>query len=235
MDDIKINTIQDIYDYLKKSKNTIYDKVSYSHPIKTKGKVKNIQLGRLFINLLLPADYPLIDSSINGKLINDTLSEIANKYPPETAASITKKMNEECLNIAAYYPATFNIDSLKLPANLIKKKKQYLTTDLDPSEFADRMKTMGEEYIEYLKSIDSGVYDMAKAGAGKSSSTDLAVFYVSKGPVAGFDGKISKPILNCINDGLTLDEFYQSAEQARFANYIRSTGTSEPGALARLI
>lgn len=215
MDDIKINTIQDIYDYLKKSKNTIYDKIPYSHSIKTNGKIKNIQLGRLFINLLLPNNYPLIDEPIDGKLINKTLSDIANKYPPETVATITKKLNEECLNMAAYYPATFNLDTLKLPNSLIKKKKEYLTTDLEPSEFSDRMKVMGGDYIEYLKSIDSGVYDIAKSGASKSSPTDLAVFYISKGPVSGFEGKISKPILNCINDGLTLDEFYQSAEQAR--------------------
>lgn len=228
-----ITSIDQIYKILDNPNSSIYDKVSYSDKIKTNNKVKNIQLGRLWFNLLLPNDYPLIDESITGKKVNNILSDIATKYPAETAEKVTRTVNEECLKMSSYYPATFNADSLKLPDQLLKRKKEFLTADLNPEEFSKRMTMMGNEYIEYLKSIDSGLYDISKAGASKSSPTDLSVFFIAKGPVSAFTGEISKPILNNLNSGFTLDEFYASADQARYANFIRASGTAEPGALAR--
>lgn len=212
---MNIKSIQDIYSYLKEPKNTVYDKVSYSHPIKTNGKVKNIQLGRLFINLLLPDDFPLIDEEITGKKINNILNEINLKYPVTKVEETIRKLNEECLSISSFYPATFNIDTLKLPNSIIKKKKEYLSADMNPEEFHRKVNELGDEFVEYLKTVDSGVYDINKAGVSKSSTTDLANFFIAKGPVINFSGELSKPILNCLNNGFTLDEYYASAEQGR--------------------
>jgi hypothetical protein len=218
-----ITSVDQIYSLLKDGQS-IYDKVSYSHPSKTNGKVKNIQLGRLFINLLLPDDFRLVDESLTGKQINNILNEINYKYPPNKVEEITRKINEECLKISSFYPTTFNLETLKLPNSIIKKKKDYLSADMNPEEFHRKVNELGDEFVEYLKEIDSGVYDINKAGVAKSSTTDLANFFIAKGPVINFSGELSKPILNCLNNGFTLDEYYASGEQGRYANFIRASG-----------
>jgi len=223
----EITSVEDIYKILDDSKSSIYDKYPYTSKIKTNGRVKNLTLGRIFLNVLLPSDYPLIDEEINAKRINGILSDIAQKYPPDVVEKTTKSINEECLKMSSYYPATFNIDGLIMSDNLIKRKKEVLNPDMPPDEFAQGMVQMGKEFTQHLKDKDSGLYDIAGAGVTKSAPTDLAVFFVAKGPVAGFDGSVSKPIMNCLNDGFTLEEFYKSSDQARYANWIRSNGTAK--------
>lgn len=226
MADQKIENIQDVYNILDKSKsvNVIYEKFPFSHPVTTNGKVKNLQLGRLWFQLMLPQDFRIVDEPLDNKTGNKILSEIARSYPPDIAEKVTRQINEECLKMSSYYPASFTSDSLDIGDKIRKHKSEILNEDLPPDEFAKRQKQLGEEYIDRLGDINSGLYDISKAGASKSSPTDLAVFFIAKGPTAGFTGEVTKPILNNLNDGFTLDEYYKSAEQARFANYIRAVG-----------
>ena len=223
---MEIKNYNDVYSYLKDPKNSIYDKVAYTHERKTNNKSKNIQVGRLFVNLILPDDYELVDMPLDSKSINLIISDISKKYPPEKTMSVVQTLNEELLKMTSFYPATLNPDTLKLSDTIEKRKKTYLTADIEPSEFSKRMSEVGSDYVNYLKDIDSGLYDISKSGTSKSSPTDLCVFFIAKGPVSGFTGEISKPILNNLNKGFTLDEYYQSCDQARFANYIRSNGTA---------
>lgn len=212
---VKFESVDDIYKLLDDSKVSIYDKYPYSHPQKTKGRVKNLTLGRIFVQLLMPDDYPLIDEELTGKKINNILSDIAKTYPPDVAAKVTKTVNEECLKISSYYPATFTPDTIYLSDKMAKRKKELLNENLDPEDFVAKMNVLGNEFIEEMKGKDSGLYDIAKAGASRSTPTDLAVFFIAKGPTTTFNGEINKPILNCLNEGFTLPEFYLSADQAR--------------------
>jgi hypothetical protein len=61
-----ISTPEDVYNLIKSGKE-LSTKFPYDHSKKTNGKVINLQLGRIWINNLLPDDYPLINEPVDTK------------------------------------------------------------------------------------------------------------------------------------------------------------------------
>ena len=217
---------------LKTDTYQLNSKVPYIHPIKTNNKSKNYLLGRVIINTCLPEEYPFLDEVVDKKKCSQLLADIANKYEPTITAACVTKLNKTAFDLATLTPITFNSDSFNVPPELVKRSKQLLNPGLDPPTFVNNVKTLGQEYIDWLKVNDNGLYDMVTSGA-KMSPIDIGVLLFAKGPVVGLDGVISKPIMGCVNNGFDLKSFYLSADQTRSVYTIRSLGASEPGQLAR--
>ena len=135
----------DVYQALDEKVN-IYNKFAFSHPTKTEGKLINLSLGRIWINLLFPPEFPLINEQVNGKKLSQLIKKVIDDYPPEVSADLISKINQEVYRIGTYCPTTFEIDSLILPAN-IKKEKEELQKNGpdDPIAFNNELKKITKE------------------------------------------------------------------------------------------
>ncbi|MEM4385528.1 MAG: hypothetical protein QXD03_03165 [Candidatus Anstonellales archaeon] len=222
-----------VYEELKKDGVTTETIYQYSHPIKTKGRLVNMSLGRIWFNLLLPDDYPIIDEQINKKKLNKILTDIVKKYPSDEVAKVYSNIQRESFKLSSMIPVSVSAESLVLPDNL-KEEKDKLKNIKDPLEFQKKAYEIAEKYYNYLKENNSKLFSIIDSGA-KSSIKDLANIMIARGPVIGLDDKISEPISSSINDGFSVEEYYMAAKESRKTLYIRSKGAAEPGYLARKV
>lgn len=232
----KFTTPEEIYEKLKTDTITLNTKFPYTHKTKTNNQQKTMYLGRIWFNTLLPDDYPLIDEPINEDKINGILGDIGEKYPPEKASTILSNINKHAFILSTINPITFTTDTFILPEHIQKKKDEVLPKlKDDPEAFQTAMVELANEFLDHLKSLDNGAYDiaMSKAAGSKGSPLAWAVLLIAKGNSVDIEGNISNTILNSVNSGFTLEEFYANASEARSTLYIRSMGAAEPGALAR--
>lgn len=223
--------LQDVYNELK-TKN-LEDKIPFDHKIKTKNKVMMMSLGRIWFNLLTPDDYPIIDEQINSKQLSNIIEDIYNKYSAEEASAFITRLNREAFAIGTINPSSFDIESLVVPQFILEKKKKLLldNPNLNPDEINKISEQLAIEYLNYLKTENhNGMYDILMSGS-KGSPQDWALLMIAKGAQLDIEGNISKPILNSLDDGLSVEEFYSSAAEARYTQFYKSKGAADPGYL----
>ena len=230
-----VNSLDLVYDELKKENVNIYDKYDYVNKIKTKNKVKRLSLGRIWINCIFPDDFELIDMIVDEKVVSSLIKKLINTYTdPLIITNTITKLNEECFKLGSIIPSTFDINSLILPDFIIKKRKELIVDGLTPDEFNKRVTALGTEYLEYLKEHNSGVYDIIKSGA-KGNEGLFGSLMIAKGSTMDIEGNISKPILHSYNEGFDLEEYYRCAAEARYTQYMKSVASQEPGYMSRRI
>lgn len=227
-----INNLEEIYELLKNKDVLLSDEYSYSHPKKTKNKVINASLGRIWFNLILPENYPeFVDKPINKKELALISNNIYNDNPPDKAAEYLSKILKEGFKLTSIQPVSFTSDELIVPQQIIDEKKKILTKNTPPEEFGKNLKDLSNKLLdEHLR--DSGIYDMIKSGS-KGSPTELGILTIGKGPTLDITGKVSAPITSSLMEGYSGEEYYLAAGEARRTYYIRAVGTAEPGSLAR--
>jgi DNA-directed RNA polymerase subunit beta' len=228
----KVEKKEDIYELMRQEGITFQSKFGYNHPKKTNGRSKNLQLGRILFNMLLPEDYPFIDEPITKKRSANLLTDIVTKYSPEVATETATKINQEAFKMGTFSPVAFTDESFTLPPHIQKKKDKILTKDLDPSEFRNITEELGNDLLEYFKSTNNPVYDIIMSGA-KGSPMDYAILVIAKGSPVDIEGNALNPSTNSITEGFDLQEFYNNAAEARSGLYTRSSGAAGPGALSR--
>ncbi len=230
-----VNTLDLVYDELKKDEVNIYDKYDYVHKYKTKNKIKRLQLGRIWINCIFPDDFDLIDEEVDGKVLHTYIKKLYNKYDdPSIITSTITKLNQECFKLGSIIPSTFESQNLMLPEHIDKKRKEMLSADLTPDEFNTRVSALGKELLEYLKEHDSGIYTVIKSGA-KGNEALYGSLMIAKGSTMDIEGNISKPILHSFNEGFDLKEYYLASSEARYTQFAKSVASQMPGYLARQI
>lgn len=223
--------VKDIYELLKTKK--LHDKIPYSHKIKTNNKVMNLTIGKVWFNCITPDDYPLVLDQVDKKKLISIIKDIYNKYDIQIVTKFVDDINREAFKLGTINPITFDINSLVVPDFILEKKRKLLTKDLPPDKFNKIRKELAIEYLEYIKNnYSSGIYDILMSGA-KGDPNLWAMLMIAKGSTTDIDGNINKPILNSLDEGLTVDEFYNSASEARFMQFFKSKGAAEPGYLAR--
>ena len=226
-------TLEEIYESLKTK--DINEKAPFAHKIKTKNKVINMSLGRIWFNLLTPDDYKLVDDHLDKGKLSAIINEIYEKYSPEETGNFINKLNRESFKLGTIIPSSFDIDALVIPDHIIEKKNKLLIEkkdELDPGEVNKIAYELAEEYLEYIKEeYDSGIYDVLMSGA-KGSPADWALLMIAKGSPVDIEGKIYDPILHSLDDGLSLEEYYLASAEARSNFYKMAVGSAEPGYLA---
>ena len=225
-------TLEQVYELLKEPKNNLQTKVSYSNITKTGGKTINTTLGKLWFSLLMPQDYPLIEEQVSKKTLVGVLNNIATKYDPKTAADTLTKINREGFYLTTIIPTSLTADSFNVPPHLKKRAKELLDINIRPEKFVENIRTLGQEYLDWLKANDDGLYQIVASGA-KSNPMEIGTMLFAVGPLVGIDGIVSKPKLSSVNYGYNLEDWYKSADQSRFTYFVRAVGTAEPGALGR--
>jgi DNA-directed RNA polymerase subunit beta' len=227
-----IKTKDDIYEMMKLDNVTFQTKAGYSHPIKTNGRSKQLRIGRILFNMILPDKHPFIDEVMTKKKTSKLLTELVTLYGGEVAAETASNLNKEAFRMGTINPISFNEDSFIVPPHIQKKKDKMLSSDMDPAEFTRIVKQLGEELIEYFKSTDNPVHDIIMSGA-KSNPLEFATLIIAKGSAVDIEGNPSIPSTNSVTDGFDLDEFYANGAEARSGLFTRSSGAALPGALSR--
>jgi DNA-directed RNA polymerase subunit beta' len=226
-----IHTLEDVYEELEKNSVKLNTKYSYSNPKKTENKVVNMNIGRIWFNLLLPDKYPLINEKVDKKLLSKIINEIYEKYPLEEATKTVNDLNEHSFKMSSICPVSFNIDELIVPQEIREQKKKVLNENIKPEEFTEKLTDLSNEYLDILGN-KSGIKQIIDSGA-KGKPTDFGVLMLAKGPVVDIEGNVSKPILTGQTDGYSGEEYYTLAGESRRSLYIRGIGTADPGELSR--
>lgn len=228
-----IKDLETVYKELEDDNVDLQTKYQYSEK-KTGNRVKNMSLGRIWLNIILPEKFDLVDEPVDKKVCNKIFSKMLKQFGPEIAADILTKLNKETFKLSTIAPVTFSSETLVLSEE-IKKQKQELSKIKDPVEFAKKQKEVGENFVKELIDKDDGMGNMTKSGIGKVNPIDLSVLLISKGSTVDIEGNISDPITSGVSDGFNLKEYHLNAGEARRNLYIRSIGAAKPGAIAREI
>ena len=110
-----IKTLEDVYNELKNDNSNVYTICQWQHKYKTLDKPKTMQLGRIWYNLILPDDFDLIDEEVNGKMANNHISMIIEKYPPMERGQYLTKIIKEISKLGTIEVSSFNENSFIIP------------------------------------------------------------------------------------------------------------------------
>jgi len=227
-----ITELSQVYEELQKPEVEVNSKFMYSSA-KTNNRTKKMSLGRIWFNMLLPDDYKLINEAVTKKLTNSIMIDILNTSGAKVASDTLSKINSEAFKMQTIVPVTFQEQDFTLPDKIQKMKDDRLNGETDPVKFQEKLTVIANEYLKWLKDNNSGLYDIVASGA-KGNATDIAVLLIARGSTSDFDGNLTKPSTHAVNDGYTLNEFYENANQARSALFIRSVGSAVPGDTSRI-
>lgn len=229
-----MNTIHDIdqvYQELQSQDVQLKKRYNYTHPIKTKNKVKLMSLGRIWFNFLLPDDYKLINEQLDKNKISQIIDDIYEKYDVDIATTCINELNSHSFKMASINPISFTINEVIVPQEIRQRKKNKFKNQIQPEEFASVLEELADDHLNILGD-ESGIKQIIDSGA-KGKNTDFGVLMLAKGPILDIEGKISEPVLTGQSDGYSGKEYYTLAKESRRALYIRGIGTAEPGTLAR--
>lgn len=230
----EIMNLDEVYAELKKRKVQINDIYQYSNRYKTKNKLINLSLGRIWINLLMPETFPLINEPVDKKRMGTLITELITKFNANVAASIMTSLNIEAFKLSSIIPQSINHEELIVPQDIIDERNQKLNINTPLEKYSDELKTLSTKYVKDKLDPDSGLSNIINSGA-KISALDLGVLQLSKGPTVDIEGNISDPITSSLAEGYTGPEYYAAAADARRTLFIRAVGTAEPGYLAKTV
>jgi hypothetical protein len=217
-----------------KSKS-IHDKYPYSHTIKTKDKVINMSLGRIFLNQCLPEDFPLLNEPINQSKLNWLVKELIDKYEPMIAADTIANIQNKFYQISTISPSTFVVDSF-LPSNTwVAKKKEFekVAVNYNPAEFQTKAAELTTELVKEIEEKGYRIHNILKGGIKGNPIDDWKNLLVGKGYLLDIEGNLMGPIVHGISEGLTKQEYFDGIAEARRGFYYKASLTAIPGYLAR--
>jgi len=208
--------------FLEETRPNIYDPVVY----------KNIHttMGKAIFNNCLPHDHIFIDVLVTKKIVNNLISEIVRKYGEVIAKDVAFKLEKIGFKYATIVSPTFDIDQLEIPKEIYELKKKMVGASMEQSDIL--LKEMERILAIYLKSKDCGLWDLVDAGATKGLIQPFTIL-VAKGIVADAQGKLQKPIIGSLADGLTASEFFTASSGSRKGIMDRVLSTATTGYLSR--
>ena len=226
---------EDIYKKLKEGKN-LKDKISFTHKQKTKGKSIRMSIGRIWFNTLLPDNFPLIDEPVDHKILNKILVQIYNKYKTEESIKIIKNLQQEAFKLASISPNTFNIDALIIPPDLQKEKDEFTKNakNMSVEQFTKKSDELTKKFVKYIKSKGLSIQNVIEGGV-KGGLADWKILLIAKGYTVDIENNINGPIAKGLVDGLTAQEYYIAAAEARRGFFLKSTAVQNPVYLSKKI
>ena len=205
-------SVEDIYKALDEGVS-IDQKFNYSHPTKTGGINVRLSLGRIWFNLLLPSDFPLINEPCDKNVVNNTIKEIERQFDAENAAEYTTKIMQEAFKMSSYIPTTFSIDSLILSDD-VKDMKEELQKEEVKSlpEFEEKFNKITKQ-LE--KEVDESGERLDNIRVSNAKDLPWGKLMIAQGYVGDIEGNILGPIKSAIVDGSSPEDFYRGAAEAR--------------------
>lgn len=225
-----ISNTEDVYNLIAAG-NKLTKKFSYYHNFKTGGKTINLTLGRIWFNMLLPEDYPLVNDVINKKTMDKIIIELYHKYGTEETSNCISKLQTEAFKLASISPNTFTIDTFIPPVEWIKKKEEFqkISDKLEPLEFKKEAEKLTKELLAHFDEFEFRANNIMSSGAKGNPISDWGALLTAKGYVMDIEGNLLGPITTSLNDGYGKVEYYHAASEARKNFYIRSALSAHPG------
>lgn len=202
--------------------------VKYNHP---KKGVMVLSAGRLMFNLCLPDWYPVVDTVVNKKVVNEILSKILDK-DPESFSSTFDKLQVFGFLSATKYPKTISLDLLSdLPKELYVLKEM-LIKEKSLEKQMEIISKMESILKEHLKKNVPTLYAFIESGAAKGIG-QLRQIMVAKGLFTDPKGNILPPVARSMNEGYSPEEYFRASSGARKGIINRVKVTSKGGYLYR--
>lgn len=227
-----IKTLDDVYNELQKDNVDVHTTYGFIHE-KTNNVIKNMSLGRIWFNLLLPDNYPVIDEPVDKKKLNQIITDIYKKYTAEEIAKILQTIKKEAFKLGTLQPVSYSIDDLVLPPEIEEKRQKLLQDESLSGEdlFKEGMK-LTYEYLDWLKENDARTYTILTSGA-KGSPELICSMMIVRSSAVDIENEVTEPIRHALVDGYNIKEYFDASKTARRAFYIVAQGTAKPGELAR--
>jgi len=227
-----VRTLEEVYQHLQDSA-TLQTKLPFIHKNKTNGRTKNMSLGRIWINLIFPDDFPLIDEPVDKKKLKQLCKQLYDKYDNVTVTKTLDTLKREAFKLATIQPVSYSIDDLVLPPHIEEKRQQLLNDkSLSGEELFQKGMELTYEYIDWLKENDAGTYTILTSGA-KGSPELICSLMIVRSSSVDIENEVSEPIRHSLVDGYDIKEYFDASKTARRAFYIVAKGTAKPGELAR--
>jgi len=226
--------LDQVYEKLQHPEINLKTPFAFSHKIKTKNKNKTLSLGKIWFNILLPDDYPLITFTVDKDKIDEILKDIYEKYDSNVATEVVNKLNKESFKLSTIAPISLNVENVIPSKKFEKMKKEFIekAQNMTDNEFKTEanklLDIIMKENIQdttFSKALECGV-------SGKLSKETFKALMVSKGYCTDIVGNITR-IPKAISDGYNIEEYYTAASEARNGFYIKTQAVRTPGYLAR--
>ncbi len=227
-------TLKQVYTELQKDNVTLSTQFAFINTNKTKNKSKKLSLGKIWFNLLLPDDYPLILDSVDKNKINEILTDIYKKYDLKISTTIVNNLNREAFKLSTISPISLHVENV-IPSSEFKKLKEQFVKDSEnmtdnqfkneANKLLTKLMTENVENTPFINALKSGV-------SGKLSKETFKILMVSKGYCSDIVGNITK-VPTAISDGYNIKDYYTAASEARNGFYVKTNAVRTPGYLAR--
>lgn len=185
-------------------------------------------MGRALFNSCLPLDYPFVDKIITGKIANDIVTELVDKYGGDVARESITKMGKLGFKFATIMGPSMTLDHIELPDRIYQMKKKLVGASTE--EALAILKEMHEIVKKNLE--DTGLSDLIESGSTKGWDQPMQIL-VAKGIIADPEGNILPVIKGSLADGFSPTEYFNSASGARKGIIDRVLNTATTGYMSR--
>jgi hypothetical protein len=222
-----------IENYIKTGQLNLYDYVIFVHPKKTNNKEIITTFARVLFNAVLPEDYPFINETVTGKKFEQILKDIEQRYGLDTANEVIKRAQKYFLYLSSLTTPTFDVSKLEIPEEILKKRDEIVSQidNMSPVEFDQKVYELYKELEKFLEEKGITFFDLVKSGT-KGKASDLIQLFLVWGYGIDADGNLTPPVKHSLFEGMQPEELYYGSNKARFAGYLKSVGSGEPGYLA---
>ncbi len=191
-------------------------------------KGEKITIGSKIFNECLPSDYPLINGSINNKILKETLNDIKNKYPDEIVTEVLDKIKEVGFRFSTIYGTSMSLKHISIDGiDKIKNDIYSLDNIQDQLSAISSKKTedIMRKNFKYSYLIDSGA---------RGKWDQVRQIILTRGYISNFQGDIlPTPIKHNLIEGLDQQEFFNSTYGCRKGLLDVALNTGDSGYLSR--
>lgn len=195
-------------------------------PVRYRGKTTT--MGRAILNSVFPRDFPFMDKTVTGGMINGIIPDVINKYGEDKAEEIYSKLEKIAFKFVTLISPAFDLRDLNMPPQIDEIKKKLETAT--PEEAFGLLEQGAEIMKERLKG--TGVSDLVDSGASKGWGQPQQIL-IAKGVTADPKGRVMDPIASSFSDGLKPTEFFRASSGARKGMVDRALNTADTGYFTR--
>jgi len=179
-------------------------------------------------NKCLPDDYPLVNRVVTKKELIEILTDIKEKYDPETVRVVLDEVKEKGFRYSTLFGASLSLQSCYVPDHEKVRDDLY-----SPSDVKEQIaKVSGKESETILREKFPYAY-MVESGA-RGSWDQVRQIVLTRGFISNFKGQILKtPVKRSLLDGLTREEFFLSTFGCRKGLLDVALNTGASGYLSR--
>jgi DNA-directed RNA polymerase subunit beta' len=185
-------------------------------------------MGRAIFNSAFPSDFPFVDQTVNGSMVNGFIPGLIEKYGEEKASAIVSKLEKIGFKFATLVAPAFDLRDLNMPPeiDLIKEKLKTATPE-EGFDLIDKAQEIMKKRLE-----GTGLKDLVDSGASKGWDQPSQIL-IAKGVTSDPKGRVLDPIASSFTDGLKPTEFFKASSGSRKGMVDRALNTAVTGYFTR--